>query len=105
MKIIFNGLKKGLTFFLLLMLITAVFIMASTRVKVNSVLSAPLIIMNYQSLVSSGDVHHTGIITTSRYGNGDFAALFGIASYLTCAAGVLAFCDCNIHCRKENRCR
>jgi len=28
----------------------------------------PIINMNYQSLVSSGDVHHTGIITTSRHG-------------------------------------
>ncbi|MBN2862516.1 MAG: hypothetical protein JXN62_05100, partial [Bacteroidales bacterium] len=35
---------------------------------VNEVSSAPIINMNYQSLVSSGDVHHTGIITTSRDG-------------------------------------
>jgi len=42
--------------------------MAASRTTVNRVSPDPLIIMNYQSLVSSGDVDQRGIITTSRYG-------------------------------------
>lgn len=65
---IFKGLKKRLTLFLAVMLFASLFIMASKDIKVESVSPAPIISVNYQSLVSLGDVDHTGIITTSRYG-------------------------------------
>lgn len=64
----FNSLQKNLTLFLVLILIASLFIMGSSRGMVNRVSPAPLIIMNYQSLVSTGDVQHTGIITTPHYG-------------------------------------
>jgi len=64
----FKKLKKTLTLFLAFTLITSLFIMAPGSIIVNAVSSAPIINMDYQSLVSSGDVHHTGIITTSHHG-------------------------------------
>jgi hypothetical protein len=64
----FKKLKKTLTLFWEFTIITSLFIMASCSIKVNRGSSAPIININYQSLVSSGDVHHTGIITTSRHG-------------------------------------
>ena len=64
----FNKLKKILTLLLALTFIASLFIMTSCNIIANRDSSAPIINMNYQSLVSSGDVNHTGIITTSRYG-------------------------------------
>ncbi len=54
--------KKDRTFILASTLITSLFIMAAVCTIVNGVLSTPLISMNYQQLVSSGNVHHTAII-------------------------------------------
>ena len=64
----FKKSKKDRTFILASVLIASLFIMATGCAIVNGVLSTPIISMNYQQLVSSGDVHHTGIITTSRHG-------------------------------------
>ena len=64
----FKKSKKDRTFILASTLITSLFIMATGSSIVNGVLATPIIRMNYQQLVSSGDVHHTGIITTSRHG-------------------------------------
>jgi hypothetical protein len=64
----FKKSKKDRTFILATSFITSLFIMATGCAIVNGVLSTPIISMNYQQLVSSGDVHHTGIITTSRHG-------------------------------------
>ena len=61
-------IKKTLTLFLASTFIISLFIIASGSKIVNKVPSAPVINMNYQSLVSSGDVNHIGIITTSRHG-------------------------------------
>lgn len=60
--------KNPITFILASALIASLFIMATGCAMVNGVLSTPIISMNYQQFVSSGDVHHTGIITTSRNG-------------------------------------
>ncbi len=59
---------KNRALFLAFAFITPLFIMESGSTIINDGLSTPIINMNYQSLVSSGDVHHTGIITTSRHG-------------------------------------
>ena len=64
----FKKLKKNRTLYLAFTLIAPLFIMAPGSTIINGVLSTSSINMNYQSLVSSGDVHHKGIITTSRYG-------------------------------------
>ncbi len=64
----FKKSKKDRTFILASTLITSLFIMTTGCVIVNGVLPTPIINMNYQSLVSSADVHHTGIITTSHNG-------------------------------------
>jgi hypothetical protein len=64
----FKKSKKDRTFILASALITSLLILATGCTIVNGVLSTPIINMNYQQLVSSGDVHHTGIITTSRHG-------------------------------------
>ncbi len=64
----FKKSKKDRTFILTSILISSLFIMATGCTIVNGVLSTPIISMNYQQLVSSGDVLHTGIITTSRHG-------------------------------------
>jgi hypothetical protein len=64
----FKKSKKDRTFILATSFITSLFIMATGCAIVNGVLSTPIISMNYQQLVSSGGVHHTGIITTSRHG-------------------------------------
>jgi len=64
----FKIFKKNRTLFLAFTLITPLFIMAPGCGIVNGELSTPIININYQSLVSSGDVNHTGIITTSRNG-------------------------------------
>ena len=64
----FKKLPKTLTLFLGFTLITSLFIIASCNIIVMGDSSAPIININYQSLVSSGDVHYTGIITTSRHG-------------------------------------
>ena len=64
----FKKFNKNRTLFLAFALISPLFIMTPGSTIVNGVLLTPIINMNYQSLVSSGDVHHTGIITTSRHG-------------------------------------
>ena len=64
----FKKFKKNITLFLAFALITPLFIIAPDSAIVNGVLPIPIISMNYKQLVSSGDVHHTGIITTSRNG-------------------------------------
>ena len=64
----FKKFEKKQTLFLAFTLITPLFVMAPGSTIVKGVLSTPIINMNYQSLISSGDVHHTGIITTSRHG-------------------------------------
>jgi hypothetical protein len=64
----FTKFKKNRTIFLAFTLITPLFIIAPGSTIVTGVLSIPIINMNYQSFVSSGDIHHTGIITTSRHG-------------------------------------
>ena len=46
----------------------AALLMASCSTAVNREASAPIVEVNYRALVSSADVHHTGIVTTSRYG-------------------------------------
>lgn len=63
----FKTLKRS---FILLFftLITSQFIMGAGRIVVNGASPTPVININYKSLVSLGDVHHTGIITASRYG-------------------------------------
>jgi hypothetical protein len=64
----FKKSKKDRTFIFAFSLMTSLFIIASGSIIVKRVSSAPIINMNYQSLASSGDVKHTGIITTSRHG-------------------------------------
>ena len=64
----FKKFNKNRTLFLAFALISPLFIMTPGSTIVNGVLLTPIINMNYQSLVSSGDVHHTGIITTSYHG-------------------------------------
>ena len=64
-------LKKSgntITFILAPALAVSLFILATGCAMVIGDLSAPIINLNYQQLVSSGDVHHTGIITNSRHG-------------------------------------
>ena len=61
--------KKNHVFFLAFSLIASLLIiMVSGSTIVNRVSTDPLINVNYQSLVSSGDVNYSGIITTSRNG-------------------------------------
>ena len=64
----FSKLKKIIPLLLALTFVTSLLILKSCNIVANRDSSAPIINMNYQSLVSSGDVNHTGIITTSRYG-------------------------------------
>jgi hypothetical protein len=64
----FKKSKKDRTFILATSFITSLFIIASGSIIVKRVSSAPIINMNYQSLASSGDVNHMGIITMSRHG-------------------------------------
>jgi hypothetical protein len=64
----FKKFEKNITLFLAVTFITPLLILAPGSTIVNGVLQAPVINMNYLSLVSSGDVHHKGIITTSRQG-------------------------------------
>lgn len=64
----FEKFKKNSTLYLAFTLIAPLFIMAPGSTIKNSVQTASFNNMDYQSRVSSGDVHHTGIITISRYG-------------------------------------
>ena len=64
----FNQLKRTLMLFLEFVLFTSLLAITSGSGTVNGISSAPIITMNYRSFVSSGDVYHTGIITTSREG-------------------------------------
>jgi hypothetical protein len=64
----FKKSKKDRTFIFAFSLMTSLFIIASGSIIVKRVSSAPIINMNYQSLASSGDVNHMGIITMSRHG-------------------------------------
>src|SRR5665647_2797044 len=66
----FRNSKKNRTLFLAFTLITPLFIMAPGSPILNGLLSTPIINMNYQSLVSSGKIHHTGIITTRTSNSG-----------------------------------
>jgi hypothetical protein len=60
--------NNPITFILVPLLLASLFIMTTGSFIVNGVLTTPVINVNYQQLVSSGDVHHTGIITTPRNG-------------------------------------
>jgi hypothetical protein len=60
--------KNSITILLMAILITSIFIGAIGCNMLNGDLSTPIIRVNYKQLVSSGDIHHTGIITTSRHG-------------------------------------
>jgi hypothetical protein len=64
----FKKFKKARTLFWVFTIITPLFIMAPGSTIVNGVSSNPTINLNYPSLVSSGDIHHAGIITTSIHG-------------------------------------
>jgi hypothetical protein len=61
-------LKKTLTLFWMFILIILLLILTHGSIIVNVVSVGQIIKLDYQSLVSSGDVHQTGIITTSRHG-------------------------------------
>lgn len=61
-------LKKIFAMFLVCTLTTSLFIMAPDDTTVYAGSSAPILNMDYKSIVSTADVNYTGIITKSQYG-------------------------------------